>query len=328
MACALLWSTTRDIMNRIRRILCPIDFSEPSRRALDHAAAIARRYKASLSVLYVFPNMPVMDPPPRHLGAAGRAEIMADLRQFILSVPGSEHVSAHVIEAADVHREIDIQARALGADLLVMGSHGRSGFKRLLLGSVTENTLRITRCPVLVVPPAAEGATQTRWWLGRILCAIDFSQESAAALGYGLSLAQESGGELTLIHAIEVPPELRDGHVADLTDVDRIRAAEEARCLRKLRDLVPERARLLCTVSTLVDEGAADHVILAAATAHDVDLIVMGVRGHGALDLAVFGSTARQVIRAARCPVLVVHARAAAVLTAPVTETLRPAVGE
>jgi len=83
-------------MNRIRRILCPIDFSETSRRALDHAAAIARRYKASLSVLYVFPNMPVMDVPPPHLGAAGRAEIMADLRQFILSVPGSEHVNAHV----------------------------------------------------------------------------------------------------------------------------------------------------------------------------------------------------------------------------------------
>ena len=315
-------------MNRIRRILCPIDFSETSRRALDHAAAIARRYRASLSVLYVFPNLPVMDVPPRHLGAGGRAEIMADLRQFVASVPSSVRVDAHVVEAAEVHCEIDIQSRALAADLLVMGSHGRSGFKRLMLGSVTESTLRITRCPVLVVPPAAEGATRTPWCLRRILCAIDFSVESVAALDYALSLAQEGGAELTLIHAIEVPPELRDGHVADLTDVDRLRAAEEAKCLRKLREMVLEHARQLCTICTLVDEGAADHVILAAGEARHADLIVMGVRGHGALDLAVFGSKTRQVIRASRCPVLVVHARDVAVLTAPVTDGLRPAVGE
>jgi nucleotide-binding universal stress UspA family protein len=279
-------------------------------------------------VLYVFPNMPVMDVPARHLGAGGRAEIMADLRQFVASVPASVCVNAHVVEAAEVHREIDIQTRALAADLLVMGSHGRSGFKRLMLGSVTERTLRMTRCPVRFRAPAEDGATQTTSPLRRILGAIDFSQESTAALDYGLSLAQESGGELTLIHAIEVPPELRDGHVADLTDVDRLRAAEEARCLRKLREMVPAHARLLCTVNTFVDEGAADHVILAAAAAHDVELIVMGVRGHGALDLAVFGSKTRQVIRAARCPVLVVHARDAAVLTAPVTDALRPAIGE
>ena len=315
-------------MKRIRRILCPIDFSETSRHALDHAAAIARRYKALLSVLYVFPRLPVMDGPQPHLGAAGRAEIVADLRQFVVSVPASVHVTAHVAEATEVHREIDVQARAIGADLLVMGSHGRSGFKRLMLGSVTERTLGITRCPVLVVPPAAEGARHTPWRPRRILAAIDFSPASAAALGYALSLAQEGGGELTLIHAIEVPPELRGGHVADLTDVDRLRAAEEAGCLRQLRQMVPERARLFCTVRTLVDEGAADHVILATAAAHDVDLIVMGVRGHGALDLAVFGSKTRQVTRSARCPVLVVQAGDAAVLTAPMTDASRPAIGK
>jgi nucleotide-binding universal stress UspA family protein len=198
-----------------------------------------------------------------------------------------------------------------------------------MLGSVTESTLAGGPCPILVVPPPTEGAALAAQGVQalpalpvpfrRLLCAIDFSSMSAAVLNQALALAEQGGGELTLIHVIEVPPELRGGRVADLTDVDRLRAAEEARCLRALRELVPNRAHVHCTVHTLVAEGPADQVILKAAAARQADLIVMGVRGHGVVDLVIFGSKTRHVVRAAPCPVLVVHEREAVADVAPAT---------
>jgi nucleotide-binding universal stress UspA family protein len=313
-------------MSRIRRILCPVDFSESSRRALDRAAALAGLHGASLAVLYVSPYLPVMDVPPPRLSDARRAELTGELQQFTGSVPAGIDVDTHIVEAEDVARAINQVASELGADLMVMGSHGPSGFKRLMLGSVTENTLPAGPCPVLVVPPPPESAAPTPHGVQappapfrRILCAIDFSPMSAAVLNQALALAEQGGGELTLIHVIEVPPELRGERVADLTDVDRLRAAEEARCLRALRELVPDRARVHCTVYTLVGEGPADEVILKAAAARQADLIVMGVRGHGVLDLVIFGSKTRHVVRAAPCPVLVVHEREVVAGVAPAT---------
>jgi nucleotide-binding universal stress UspA family protein len=212
-----------------------------------------------------------------------------------------------VREATDIHRAILEQAASTPTDLLVVGSHGRSGFERLLLGSVTEKLMHKAPCPIMVVPP---GASETRpgepIQFRRMLCAVDFSDASLHALAYATAMAEEADARLTVLHVIEMPPELRENTLSEEFDVDRIRAAAEPAALQRLRTLVTEEAQTYCTVETAVREGAAYREILEVAVAKNVDLIVMGVQGRGALDLAIFGSNTTRVARAASCPLLIV----------------------
>ena len=199
-----------------------------------------------------------------------------------------------------------IQAQAAAVDVVVLGTRGRSGLERLLLGSVAERVLRKAPCPVVVVPPAAHPPQETVGMGRRILCGIDFSDASLAALEHATSLAQESDATLTLIHVIEIPPELTGGARSE-TEIAQARAEAHAEALRRLRAMVPASVSEACTVQVEVAEGrAAGELVRAAREGHD-DLLVMGVRGRNAVDLAVFGSNTNQVVRAAPCPVLVVH---------------------
>jgi nucleotide-binding universal stress UspA family protein len=296
----------------IRRILCPIDFSDSSARALNLASSIARWYSARLEVLSVFPTVSVMDLPPRELDDSTRARIVADLQRFTARLPPDVTVETKVEAASEVDREIVLEARELPADLLVMGTHGRSGFRRMLLGSVTERVLRDPPCPVLVVPPATEGGDPAApVHFRQIVCAVDFSPGSLGALRYALALAQESDARLLVLNVIETPPELIEHPATGPADVDAIRAKAEADRLKRLRELIPEQTKVFCTVETAVTDGAADHAILLAATARHADLVVLGINHHSALDRLVFGSTADRVTRAAPCPVLAVPAETA-----------------
>ena len=295
-------------MIHIKQILCPVDFSDISQHALDHAAAIAHWYESRLDVLYVAVNLPTMDVPPMPFDDADRERLTAAMRKMAARVPGDVAVHFSVQEAEHVHDEILAQVAATQADLLVVGSHGRSGFQRLFLGSITEKLVRKAPCPTLVVPPRAPDVPADRpIQFRRILCAVDFSESSAAALARALSMAEEADAHLTLLHVIEMPPELRENPLAPDFDVDRIHAAAEAEARRRLRDLVPAVARTYCTVETAVVEGRAYRQVLLRAAEEKADLIVMGVHGRGALDLLVFGSNTHHVIRAATCPVFVVR---------------------
>ena len=294
----------------IRRILCPIDFSEPSHHALNLASSIARWYGARLEILSVFPTAGVMDLPPRELDATTRDRIIADARRFGAQTPSDVAVEVKVTAAADIDREIVMEARQLPADLLVMGTHGRSGFRRMLLGSVTERVLRDPPCAALVAPPLADDrdpAAPARFH--QIVCAVDFSPGSQAALRYALALAQESEAHLLVLNVIEVPPELVDHPATGPADVDAIRAEAEADRRRRLRELIPAESRVFCTIETAVADGAADRAILLACTARTADLVVVGVNHHSTLDRLVFGSVAARVTRSAPCPVLLVPAQ-------------------
>jgi CPA2 family monovalent cation:H+ antiporter-2 len=141
----------------------------------------------------------------------------------------------------------------------------------------------------------------------RIVCPVDFSPGSLRALTYAISLAEEADARLTVLHVIEVPPELREHPVWEACDVDRVRAAAEADSLVRLRELVPEQASTYCWVETMVREGAAYREILKVAAERDADLVVMGVQGRHAMDLLLFGSNTARVARAATCPVLIVQ---------------------
>ena len=298
-------------MMSISQILCPIDFSEFSRHAVHHAFAMARWYDARLTVLHVSGNAwRELDLPPLEVARLDRDLVLREMKAFVGEPGAGVAVSCVACEASDVRREILTQASALAADLMVMGTHGRTGFERLLLGSVTETVIRKAPCPVMVVPRAAHDAEPAKPVSFRgVLCPVDFSDGSLNALQYALSIAQEADADLTLLHAIELPPELAEHPVTPPIDVDAIRAATEAARLRHLRELVPDSVRTYCRVHTMVREGAAHVEILKTAAELHSDLIVMGVQGRGAVDLLVFGSNTLRVCRVAACPVLTVPLR-------------------
>jgi nucleotide-binding universal stress UspA family protein len=294
----------------IERILCPIDFSDTSHHALAHAAAIARWYEARLTMLYVFVSLPAMDVPPLVLDEEDRARLVAQMREFACIVPRDVSVDYQVQEGRLVHEALVRQASAGHTDLLVLGTHGRSGFEQLFLGSVTEKVMRTVTCPTLIVPPRAPdiapGAPVT---FRRILCPIDFSDSSLGALEYAINMAEEADAHLTVLHVSEVPAAVAQEPFALDVDFEGIRAASASDALRKLHDLIPDEARAYSTVDTAVVEGRAYREILRKAVEKEADLIVMGVHGRGALDLLLFGSTTHHVIRASTCPVLIVRQR-------------------
>ena len=182
-------------MSRFTHILCPVDFSDTSQHALDHAAAIAHRDQARLTVLYVFANLPSMDVPPLVLSPADRERIRVDLQRMCASAPKAVPVDLVVREAERVYRTILEEQNGLGADLLVLGTHGRSGFQHMVVGSVTEKVIRTVKCPTLVVPPRAPDIPpDAPVRLKRILCPIDFSASSMNAFAQARASAASAVG--------------------------------------------------------------------------------------------------------------------------------------
>jgi nucleotide-binding universal stress UspA family protein len=147
----------------------------------------------------------------------------------------------------------------------------------------------------------------------RIVCAIDFSDCAMHALNYAMSLAQEADAALTVVHVIELPPDVpREAHENVLTGPRSLREyvalAEEDR-RRRLKDAIPDAVRAYCTVDTVLATGKPYQEILRVAGEQKADLLVVGVHGRGAVDRLLFGSTAQHLVRQASCPVLTLRQR-------------------
>jgi nucleotide-binding universal stress UspA family protein len=295
-------------MIEINRILCPIDFSAFSERALAYAMKLSVWFGARLQVLHV---MPLLPPSAVNALAAANRELAAHNLQSAVErvrLPNADVVT-ELRESSDTAAQILEVADAFDPDLIVTGSHGRAGIERVLLGSVVEALLHRCTRPILTVPSHftrpfdAHGAT-----FGRIVCAVDFSEPSLTAVEFALSLAEESSAELTLLHVIDMPLELQ--YPPQPTDVDfnagAARADAEAAALQRLRALIPENASDYCRIETTVREGGVSRQLLRTATERQADLIVLGVHGRNAFDLAFFGSNSKDAVRQAQCPVLVV----------------------
>lgn len=297
----------------IKRILCPTDFSECSTHAFEQAIALATLYDAEIALLNVYTVPLAMAalagdgssvPIGRStLAATYGAEASRDLGIFLESVPaGGVTVRALAREGGAIDTILK-EATEWPADLVVMGTHGRSGFERMLLGSVSERVVRKAPCPVLTVPRRVAGTPRP---FRRILCPVDFSASSLLALRHALSLAKEIGARLIVVHVLEMLPawETDEDGVLELSEF-RQRLEREAR--ERLRAAVPDAARDQCVISESVVTGQAWKVILQVAVNQGMDLIVMGVRGRGAADLMLFGSTTQHVMRLATCPVLTIR---------------------
>jgi nucleotide-binding universal stress UspA family protein len=303
-------------MIEIRRILCPIDFSDYSRRAFDHAIAVARWYDATVTVLHVF-----TPPPPAVYGLGpiavepvlltdgDRDQLLASTRAFVEEESaGGVNFDVAIREGQPVV-EILNYAKSMKADLLVLGSHGLSGFERLVLGSVTEKVLRKADSPVLIVPRQLPDAVPVQPGLFKaILCPVDFSSSSLHALNHALSLAQEADGRLAVLsvvaHEFENVGDVANSLAEERLSMGDFRERRERAIRQRLADAIPETVATYCQVETMVTHGKPWREILRVATERQIDLIVMGVQGRGAADLAFLGSTTQHVVRAATCPVL------------------------
>jgi nucleotide-binding universal stress UspA family protein len=236
--------------------------------------------------------------------------VLAEIPRFLdLDHPVAVPIEYHVVEASSTPKEIVVQASRLAADLVVIGTHGHSGFERLVLGSVAEKVLRTSMVPVLTVPPHVSDVTPSgRCPFLRILYATDFSPGSDVALRHAASLAEHGAAELTIIHVVEPFPVGDDPIVGSSFNVAAYHAALEKEAITKLRTLVPENIRLGCDIHDLVTKGKPYVEILRTAAERRSDLIVLGVHGRNALDRLVFGSTTEHIVRRATCPVLTVRA--------------------
>lgn len=303
-------------MIEIQRILCPVDFSACSRRALDYAVVVARRFESTVTMLFVSAVVPIdayapgtVVLPTAVLTPNDRDQLLASMARFADAEGGASVAMTYKVAEGDVAARIVERAGTSSSDLLVMGTHGRSGFDRFLFGSVTDKVLRKATCPVLTVPPRVPDMVPADPALfKRIVCAVDFSDCSMYALEYAMSLAQEADAQLTVVHVIEVPPALPPHTSGDIFETPRslreyIALAEEDRRAR-LERAIPDSVRSYCAVDLVLVTGKAYRELLRVASERSADLLIAGVQGRGAANLLFFGSTAQHLVRQASCPVL------------------------
>jgi nucleotide-binding universal stress UspA family protein len=302
-----------NVVIEFRRILCPTDLSEPSARALTYAAALGRWYGATLTVLYVVPSFDPMPVNPAGLDGTvqivyppSKEEVLREMGPLVESAGAAPLNPALAAEAGDPVKTIVDQALEVSADVIVMGTHGRSGFERFMIGSVTEKVLRKAPCPVMTVPPQAPATLPAEVLFKRILCPIDFSPSSLQALGFALNLARQADGVVTLVHVLEWLPEEEPPVYASF-NVPEYRQHLVDDTHRQLQALVAQESRTWSAIQEVVTNGRPHREVLRLAADSQSDLIVMGAQGRGGVGLALFGSTTQQVVRAAPCPVLTVR---------------------
>jgi nucleotide-binding universal stress UspA family protein len=286
----------------VQNILFTTDFSPAAEAALPYALGLAKQYGAKVHGLHVrFPSTyPIVGPealPAVIEAAQEQAECEAkEMHEMLAGVPHDV-----TVVDGDLWPVLQDMVGQKKIDLLVMGTRGRTGVSRALLGSVAEETFRKSACPVLTVGPNVSRNTERRLAMKEILFATDFSSESLAALPFAVSLAQEHLSNLTLLNVAgkSAAGELvHEGQYAEST-------------LRRLRTLVPAEAELWCEPKCRVEQGEQAAKIMGVAVAIGADLIVLGVRSpQGGVGAAthLLRSVAHEVVVNAQCPVLTLRA--------------------
>lgn len=300
---------------KVEKVVCPTDFSPCASHALELAVLVARSFGAELHVLHAV-VLHAEDPhnPAHHL--PNLEEVEALLERTAASALARD-IAPH---ADGVLRILQVQRRApfageailgyadeVGADLIVMGTHGRRGLAHVLLGSVANEVVRRASCPVLTVRTRPEGTHLGA--IERILVPIDFSSSSETALHAARDLAVQWTASLDLLHVIEetVMPAFYAAGVTSLLQLDpEIRTRCQAEMQRRLAQLGDPSV----AVTAHVREGKAAREIVAFTEEGGSDLIVLATASRSGVERLLLGSVAEKVVRLAPCPVLVVRARA------------------
>ena len=285
-------------------VVCPIDFSEPSRTALQYASVIADHFGARLIVVSV--DDPLLASAAESAGLPSMAQETAqELLRFVADTLPKAATPATTVEfqvcAGKAAPEILRVAREARADLIVMSSHGRGGLSKRFFGSTTERVLRETTTPVLVTPKHAERAwsvSALSRYVRHVLAPVDLTPASHHQVTVAAGIAAGLEVPLILAHVLEpvyVPPRVR--LAVPGSDHER-RASVEAQLL----ELV-ERSRARTTVDAVVLVGDAAEEIVRLADVRGAGLIVMGLHSSGVLGPRM-GSVTYRVLCLARSLVL------------------------
>lgn len=293
----------------LSNVLFATDFSAVAHAALPYALALTRHFEGTLHAVHVIQEMDILihsqtNAPTFESAFDAESRAALERMQDFISGSGDSAEQAYVCHGKISDVITDIICRQ-HIDLLVLGTHGRTGIGKLVIGSVAEELLRQVPCPVLTIgpkvrrrvieefDPATKDIRPVDLDLKQIICAVDFTSECTVAVPFAISMAEEFQSRLGLLHVI-------DEHVP----------VPSSLALQRLEDLVPEEVALWCTPEAIVKFGTPAEKILEVASQRDADLIVLGAKAakaHLTGASHFLWSTAHAVIANASCPVLTVR---------------------
>ena len=288
-------------------VLCAVDLSGASDLVLRHANDVAERGGAPLDVLLVLPGgsvdshsvVPLEQTAYSDLPALQRNVLDALQARFAAAVGragGELHFS---VESGTPYAVIVEQAEARGSTVVVIGAHGRSGARRLALGSVTERVVRYAPCPVRVVREAPGSR--------HVLAATDFSEPAGRAVAVAAEEARRTGGRLTVLHSLEHANVIAAPLPGTLV-VPPIGSEQRAREVADAHERLSNAVRGLgVEVEPLVTDGDAARDVVQTAESLPAHLVVLGTIGRTGFARLLLGSVAETVVRQAPCPVHVVR---------------------
>lgn len=287
-----------------KKILVPTDFSECSQTALMVAAGIARAHGGEIILAHVIAPEPAMPTPLEpavweyeRLRKNAEGEINSIARaDFLTGIP-----CAHEVHIGDLWTTLVFVGEKHAADLVVVGTHGRTGLKKIVRGSVAEQIFRLASVPVVTVGPEVKRDLLQPHGLSTVLFATDFSEHANHALPWAVALARQDGAKLVLLHILEGPPAITYELERDIT----------ATAQRRLDDLVASDIGANVEHEPVVVTGAPAEGILHVAEQHNADLIVLGVLHSSQAGASARAhlpwATAHQVVAHAKCPVMTVR---------------------
>jgi nucleotide-binding universal stress UspA family protein len=286
-----------------------------SLKAVPYALAISRRFGADVHLLHVVDTTQFLSPALLSLAATARAEwnqrVMARLQRLASRYKADGTV--HVLQPSEgrAYNEICTVAQELNADLIVVATHGYTGYRRAFLGSTAERVVQHSPCPVLIVRPDAHDRagfngrrSPTDFRPARILVPTDFSECAKRGFRFAVKLAREFKAELRLVHVIN-PHAYPFGDEYAALDAAQLISQASHIARKRMRDM---GAKTKARYSVKIEHGSPARKICEAAN-QDTDLIVISTHGRTGLRHALIGSTAERVVRYARCPVLILPTR-------------------
>lgn len=275
----------------ITSVLAPTDLSESSIPALRYARLFADRFSAKLTVMYtdpiVYPVELAITTTPEQ-----QTSLLAEVEKHAADIMAGRPYDIDVTVGFPIPA-ILAAAKERNADFIVMGTHLRHGWRRALLGSVSDGVLHGSKCPVLTVATRDGYVGSTPHAITNIMCPVNFTDVARESLHVAARLAEAFGAHLTIVHVLE----------AD--EVTNVKADEE-----RVRRWVAPELQEVCSYRELVVRGGPAERVLDCAEDVGSDFLVIGAQQKLFRDDTVIGTTTERLIRFASCPVLVVPRQA------------------
>jgi nucleotide-binding universal stress UspA family protein len=284
----------RKQMEEVKKILCPVDFSEFSNRAVRYAAAISRKFRSTLMLYHCIPSAMTTSGTPEGIPVTWEnveSRIALEMEKLLSACKLYDIQISSIVETGDPPHRILEAARKEHADMIVMGTHGAGGYEAILMGSVTNKVLHRATVPVLAVCEVKKGVLSgdpdEPLWIGKILCAVDPSNIRVQMLSRAMSWARSNRSTIYFLA------------VGDSSETNRV--------VNDLREIIVPEKEDCCKVEFVQASGNATEEILKAIHSYDIDLVVMGHHSRTPMPLEALGSVTLRVIPRSNCAVLVVR---------------------